>query len=68
MNEDLVADYADPVRRLLTVGETHEFNPEKWPDYPARFGLGQKHVPELIRMACDLELHGNRARSLQVDA
>jgi hypothetical protein len=59
MTEDLVTDYADPVRRLLTLGETHEFNPEKWPHYPARFGLGHEHVPELIRMACDLELHGN---------
>ena len=57
MTENLVADYADPVCQLLTLGEPHESTPEQWPDYPARFGFGQEHVPELIRMACDLELH-----------
>ena len=59
MTEDLVADYADPVRQLLTLGETRAFNPEIWPDHRARFDLGHERVSELIRMARDRELHGN---------
>ena len=57
MTENLVADYADPVCQLLTLGEPHETTPEQWPDYPAQFGFRLEHVPELIRMACGLELH-----------
>ena len=47
--------YAPPVDRLLTLGqETAEQHP--WPDYPAEYGLGDEHVPELVRMVTDPEL------------
>jgi len=51
------SDYGDPIRRLLTLGETPLSDPAKWPDYVAEFGLGSGHVGELVRMACDTELH-----------
>jgi len=34
------SDYGDPIRRLLTLGETPLSDPAKWPDYVAEFGLG----------------------------
>lgn len=46
--------YASPVDKLLTLGECKVG--DKWPDYPA-MGLKPEHVPELIRMATDLNLH-----------
>jgi hypothetical protein len=52
-NSDVRDGYADPVRLLRTVGKTDFGDPDKWPDYPARFGLGGGHVEALIQMACD---------------
>jgi SEC-C motif len=52
-------DYTEPVRRLLSIGESWENDSAKWPDYAAKFGLGSEHIPELIRMACDAGLYGS---------
>jgi SEC-C motif/Protein of unknown function (DUF1186) len=49
--------YADPVNRLLTVGDANLFKPIDWPDYPGQYGFGPEHAAELIRMACDRSLH-----------
>jgi len=59
-------DYTDPVRRLLSIGESWEDDPAKWPDYAAKFGLGSEHIAELIRLACDAGLYGNDPDSTEV--
>ncbi len=43
--------YAPPLRQLLDLGE-----PDDDFDYPA-LGIGQEHIPDLIRMALDEDLH-----------
>jgi hypothetical protein len=53
------ADYTEPVRRLLSLGESWENDPAKWPDHAAKFGLESEHIPELIRLACDAALYGS---------
>lgn len=45
--------YSPPIDKLLTCGEAH-FN--KWPDYSS-LGLSNIHIPELIRMIGDNDLH-----------
>lgn len=51
-----MAEYPAPVDRLLKLGaETVYGSP--WLDYPKQFGLGPEHVPDLIRMATDVDLH-----------
>ena len=50
------AEYTDPVRRLLAIGDSGSIDPEEWPDYAAEFGFEPAHVPELIRLACDTDL------------
>jgi hypothetical protein len=55
-NTDLCTQYADPVGRLLTIGETGSCDPAKWPDYVAEFGLGREHVAALACMVCDAAL------------
>lgn len=58
---DLRTRYADPVGRLLTIGETESYDPAKWPDYVAEVGLGCGHVAALASMVCDAAL--NRANT-----
>src|ERR1700736_2333947 len=50
-------DHTDPVRQLLTVGETSLFSRAQWVDYPETYALRSEHIPALIRMSCDLTLH-----------
>ena len=50
-------DYTGPVARLLIIGDASLFKPVEWPNYPELYGLGNEHIPALIRMACDLSLH-----------
>ena len=57
INDTLSQAYADPVARLLTVGDVAAYDKVDWPDYAARFDLGPEHIPGLIRMACDQSLH-----------
>ncbi len=56
----MTPSYAPPVDQLLRLGElkNHEFTR----DYPA-LGLTAEHVPELIRMATDAELHEGPVKS-----
>ena len=54
------SDYAPPVSKLLTLGDAREMEP--WPNYRA-LGLGPEHVPDLIRMALDEELHWRDSES-----
>jgi hypothetical protein len=65
-NSDVHSGSADPVRRLLTVGKSDHFKPDKWPDYPARFGLEDEHVGALIQMACDPALLEGNPDSAEV--
>ena len=58
-NTDLCTRYADPVGRLLTLGETGSYDLAKWPDYVVNFGLAREHVATLACMVCDAAL--NRA-------
>ncbi|MEO6809351.1 MAG: hypothetical protein ABI353_09605 [Isosphaeraceae bacterium] len=48
-------EYPPPVDRLLSFGDLR--NHRTWIDYRAKFGLGTKHVADLIRMATDQELN-----------
>ncbi len=56
-DNDLCTDYAGPVQRLLTIGETRNCGPAEWPDYAVEFGLGREHIAELSRLACDRALN-----------
>lgn len=47
-------NYAPPVSRLLSLGDAH--GGRGWPNYRA-LGLGPEHIPDLIRMALDEDLH-----------
>ena len=50
--------YHDPVAQLLTLGDPRQEGRivSEWCDYPA-LGLTAEHVPELVRMALDDDLH-----------
>lgn len=48
--------YSQPVSSLLKLGEPETFK-DDWPDYPAHHGFTAEHVPELLRMAIDNDLH-----------
>jgi hypothetical protein len=50
------SSYSDPVARLLSYGNCQEMGYTNWPDYVKDLSLTEEHVPELIRMAQDLEL------------
>ena len=52
-------DYADPVARLLTLGEP---SADEWADY-RELGLGPEHAAELTRLATDRELHPEEPNS-----
>jgi hypothetical protein len=64
--DKLGAGYAAPVRQLLSIGETHSYDPATWPDYCARFALGHEHIGDLISMACDAALHQADSTSSEV--
>ena len=56
-------DYPKPVSKLLTLGEIQRTT--KWRDYLA-LGLGPQHIPDLIRMALDKDLHYAESDSAEV--
>jgi len=56
-------NYPEPVSELLALGELQRRH--EWPDYPA-LGLTLDHVPDLIRMAHDEDLHQARSDSAEV--
>ena len=51
---DTIYNYAPPVSELLSLGYPRQR--PRWVDYPA-LGLTEEHVPELIRMLQDEDLH-----------
>lgn len=55
--------YAAPVDALLSFGEPHA---RKWPDYLTQFNLTAADIPELIRMATDLDLNWAESESSEV--
>ncbi|MCG9892736.1 MAG: hypothetical protein MH252_16885 [Thermosynechococcaceae cyanobacterium MS004] len=57
------ATYSAPVNALLSLGETQL---KKWPDYLKQFNWEAADIPELIRMATDLELNWADSDSLEV--
>jgi SEC-C motif len=62
----LCSDYAGPLRRLLFIGKTRNYDPAEWPDYATEFGLRREHIPELIRLACDAALNWGDPESREV--
>lgn len=66
MNDALCQDCDGPVGKLLTIGDANCFKFVDWPDYPEQYGLGTEHVPALIRMACDLDLHLGDAEAPEI--
>lgn len=72
-NEPSGAPLADPVSRLLEIGEPQAHrggmglgDDATWPDYAARFGIGIEHVDDLIHLACDAALNASSERSAEV--
>lgn len=59
-----MAAYLPPVDRLLALG-AEPARRRTWPDYRA-LGLEPRHVPALIRMAADAELHSAPEASREV--
>jgi len=55
--------YAPPLTHLLTYGDCRKLR--HWPDY-VKLGFGPEHVPELVRMALDEDLHWADSDSLEV--
>jgi len=59
--------YRDPVAQLLTLGDPYqeEDMPLGWRNYAA-LGLNAEHIPELVRMALDEDLHESDAANAAV--
>jgi len=55
--------YPSPTSRLLTLGDCRKMR--EWPDY-LELGIGPEHIPDLIRMALDEELHRTGSDSMKV--
>ena len=53
----MAPSYTEPVAKLLNCGAVApESSPRQWFDY-RDLGLTEENIPELIRMATDLDLH-----------
>ena len=50
-----IIGYSSPVDKLLTYGNPEPVDAQDWPDY-LELGIGQEHVPDLLRMVKDAEL------------
>lgn len=64
-----MADYTDPVKQLLEIGEVKERTlntPEKWIDYVQDYQLSEANVPELVQMAQDSDLNNAKVESKEV--
>ncbi len=55
--------YAAPLDQLLALGDARPMKP--WPDYLA-LGIGAEHIPELIRLATDSQLHDTHSGGTQI--
>ncbi|MGD2180110.1 hypothetical protein [Lusitaniella coriacea] len=58
------SNYSPPVDQLLSYGDCREI--KEMPDYPAKFGFSEEHIPDLIRMATDPEIVWADSESLEV--
>ncbi len=60
--------YIPPVDQLLTYKEGRHWplKPDKWPDYVAEIGLNDSHIPALIQMATDMDLHAEEANDDEI--
>jgi hypothetical protein len=56
--------YPSPVDKLLTYGDCRNFTTS--PNYIEELGLSSEHIPDLIRMATDEQLHWTDSDSLEV--
>jgi len=63
MTNTLPYRYSPPVDRLLNYGDCLKMR--EWPNY-LELGLTTEHVPELVRMATDDDLHFADTNSLEV--
>lgn len=59
-------NYTLPVSQLLTYGELYSYEFNNSIHYLEKFGLTAEHIPELIRMVGDDELHDADEESLEV--
>ena len=59
-----MAEYRKPVDVLLILGDLQESD-HQWPDY-SEYGIGAEHIPDLIQLATDSELHGADLESLEI--
>ena len=59
-----MAEYRKPVDVLLTLGDLQESD-HQWPDY-SEYGIDAEHIPDLIQLATDSELHWADSESLDV--
>lgn len=59
-----MAKYRKPVDVLLTLGDARN-SLGKWPDY-SEYEIGAEHIPDLIQLATDSELHWADSESLEV--
>ena len=59
-------NYTPAVSQLLTYGEFYEYDFKPRNHYLDKFGLTEEHIPELIRMVGDQELHDADEESLEV--
>ena len=57
------SEYTEPVAQLLTYGDPRDET--EWPDYLS-LGFTEEHIPELIKMATDEDLHWTSSESLEV--
>jgi Protein of unknown function (DUF1186) len=48
--------FKPPVDKLLSFGDCYETR-NNWPNYITELGLDSQHIPDLIKMAVDKELH-----------
>jgi hypothetical protein len=48
--------YSLPVAKLLTLGKPETYDSDAWLDYRS-LGLDETHIPGLIRLATDVDLH-----------
>jgi hypothetical protein len=61
----MATTYEPPVDKLLIYGEPELSTSDKWPNY-LELGLEPEHIPDLIRMAKDVELNNADSESLEV--
>lgn len=67
MQETDITSYPAPVNTLLTLGGPEEYEAQNWPDYRA-MGIGPEHIPDLIRLATDVELSKSDSEGPEVYA